>query len=379
MKQVMKIGFDAKRAFLNSSGLGNYSRNTLNALRKYFPGNSYQLFTPEITDKLFKNHKKFQVFSPRGFIAKNINPLWRSVLLLSQLKRNDVELFHGLSNELPKGIDKSKIPAVVTIHDLIFMRYPEFYNIIDRKIYFKKVRNACHAATKIIAISRQTKQDIVTFLQIPPEKIELIYQPVSSVFFEKQNTDEALKIYDLPGDFILSVGTLEPRKNQLSILRALHAQKIKTKIVFVGKQNAPYFKEMMQFIAEHEMSKQVMFLSDLPEEELAALYRAALFSVYISVFEGFGLPVIEAMASRCPVITSTVSVLSETAGDAALLCNPAQIEDIGEKLKILTESRELRDTLIQKGKKRAEQFHPEIYARQLISLYTEIVNAEHAK
>ena len=101
--------------------------------------------------------------------------------------------------ELPKGIDKSKIPAVVTIHDLIFMRYPEFYNIIDRKIYFKKVRNACHAATKIIAISRQTKQDIVTFLQIPPEKIELIYQPVSSVFFEKQNTDETLKKYDLPG------------------------------------------------------------------------------------------------------------------------------------------------------------------------------------
>ncbi len=136
---------------------------------------------------------------------------------------------------------------------------------------------------------------------------------------------------------------------------------------------------MMQFIAEHEMSKQVMFLSDLPEEELAALYRAALFSVYISVFEGFGLPVIEAMASRCPVITSSVSVLPETAGDAALLCNPAQIEDIGEKLKILTESRELQDTLIQKGKKRAELFHPEIYARQLISLYTEIVNAEHAK
>ena len=379
MKQVMKIGFDAKRAFLNSSGLGNYSRNTLNALLQYFPDNTYRLFTPEITDKLFKNHKAFQVFTPQSTMFKKTNPLWRSALLLSQLKRNGVELFHGLSNELPKGIEKSKIRTVVTIHDLIFMRYPEFYNIIDRKIYFKKVRYACHAATKIIAISRQTKDDIETFLQIPSEKIELIYQPVSPVFFEKQNADDILKKYNISSDFILAVGTLEPRKNQLALLQAIHKQGIKMKIIFVGKQNASFFKEITQFIAEHEMSGQVMFLSGLPEEELAALYQAAFFSVYISVFEGFGLPVIESMASGCPVLTSNVSVLPETAGNAAILCNPALVSDIGEKLKMLTESEDLRNTLIQRGEERAKAFYPEIYARKLMALYTQILNPEHAK
>ncbi len=375
MKQTMKIGFDAKRAFLNASGLGNYSRNTLNALRKFFPENRYLLFTPKITDKFFKNHSEFQVFSPKSSVTKKFNLLWRSFFLAPRLKRHDVELFHGLSNELPQGIHRSKIPSVVTIHDLIFMRYPEFYNTIDRKIYAEKAKYACRAADKIIAISRQTKNDIETFLKISAEKIAVIYQPVSSVFYEKQNSGEVREKYGLPENFILSVGTLEPRKNQLAILQALHAQKIKTQTVFVGGQNASYFKKMRLFIEEHKMTEQVIFLSGLPEEELAALYQSALLSVYISVSEGFGLPVIEAMASECAVLTSAVSVLPETAGDAALLCNPAQAEDIGEKLKTLTENRELRNALIQKGKKRAEQFQPEIYARQLMSLYKEILNA----
>src|SRR5690606_16347519 len=135
----MKIGFDAKRAFLNSSGLGNYSRNTLNALLRFFPENDYILFTPEIKDRLFDNYNRFKVVSPQNRIAKKMKSLWRSLFLVPQLKKHEIELFHGLSNELPKGIHKSGIPSVVTIHDLIFMRYPEFYKPLDRKIYFKKV------------------------------------------------------------------------------------------------------------------------------------------------------------------------------------------------------------------------------------------------
>ena len=252
----MKIGFDAKRAFLNASGLGNYSRNTLNALRKFFPENKYLLFTPKITDKFFKNHSEFQVFSPKSSVTKKFNLLWRSLFLAPRL--------NGLSNELPKGIHRSKIPSVVTIHDLIFMRYPEFYNTIDRKIYSEKAKYACRAADKIIAISRQTKNDIETFLKISPEKIAVIYQPVSSAFYEKQKSGEVREKYGLPENFILSVGTLEPRKNQLAILQALHVQKIKTQTVFVGGQNASYFKNMRLSIEDHKMTEQVIFLSGLP-------------------------------------------------------------------------------------------------------------------
>ncbi len=374
----MKIGFDAKRAFLNSSGLGNYSRNTLNALYRFFPENDYILFTPEVKDTLFDNYKRFKVVSPQNRIAQKMKSLWRSLFLVPHLKRHNVELFHGLSNELPKGIHKSEIPSVVTIHDLIFMRYPEFYKPIDRKIYFKKVKYACHSADKVIAISKQTKHDIVTFFHVPPEKVELIYQPVSPVFFEKQNVPEILSKYQIPDKFILSVGTLEPRKNQLALLQAIQSKEIKVPVVFVGKQTTSYMAEMNRFIEENEMESQVKFLSNISEADLAALYQTASLSVYISVFEGFGLPVIESMACGCPVVTSSVSVLPETAGEAAVLCNPAKVEEIAQKVLLLLENEEFRNTIIEKGTQRAELFHPENYAQKLISLYTEILNRKHA-
>jgi len=374
----MKIGYDAKRAFLNSSGLGNYSRTTLNALHWFFPENEYILFTPEIKDRLFDNYNRFKVVSPQNRIAKKMKSLWRSLFLVPQLKKHGVELFHGLSNELPKGIHNSEIPSVVTIHDLIFMRYPEFYKPIDRKIYFKKVKYACHSANKIIAISRQTKHDIETFFHVPPEKVELIYQPVSQIFFEKQNVNEIRKKYNLPEKFILSVGTLEPRKNQLALLQALQSKEIKVPVVFVGKQTTLYMAEMNRFIEENEMDSQVKFLSKISESDLAALYQTAMLSVYISVFEGFGLPVIESMASGCPVVTSSVSVLPETAGDAAVLCNPAKVEEIAQKVLLLLENEDFRNKIIEKGKQRANLFHPENYAQKLISLYTEILNRKNA-
>ena len=374
----MKIGYDAKRAFLNSSGLGNYSRNTLNALFRFFPENEYILFTPEIKDRLFDNYKRFKVVSPQNRIVKKMKSLWRSLFLVPHLKRHDVDLFHGLSNELPKGIHKSGIPSVVTIHDLIFMRYPEFYRPIDRKIYFKKVKYACHSADKIVAISKQTKHDIETFFRVPPEKIELIYQPVAPIFFEKQNTSEIHEKHHLPEKFILSVGTIEPRKNQLALLQALHSKEIKVPVVFVGKQTTSYLAEMKRFMKENEMESQVKFLSNISDADLAALYQTATLSVYISVFEGFGLPVIESMACGCPVVTSSVSVLPETAGHAAVFCNPAKTEEIAQKVTLLLENEDFRNEIIEKGKQRAEQFQPESYAKKLISLYAEILNGKHA-
>lgn len=374
----MKIGFDAKRAFLNASGLGNYSRNTLNSLRNYFPGNDYILFTPEIKEKLFEGYIHFKVVSPQNFVVKKLNSFWRSFFLVSLAKRHDVDLFHGLSNELPKGIRNSDIPSVVTIHDVVFMRYPEFYKPVDRKIYFKKVKHACKSASKIIVISKQTQNDLFTFFHVTPEKTELIYQPVAPVFFEKQNTDKLIRKYNLPEKFLLAVGTLEPRKNQLAILKAVHSAGIDLPVVFVGK-NTTYVSRLKRFLAENDMEAQVTFFSDLPEKDLAGLYQCAALSVYISVFEGFGLPVIEAMASGCPVITSTVSVLPETAGEAALLCNPSHHEDIGMKISQLLEDESLRNHMIEKGYQRAKQFHPEVYAEKLNSLYTKIIEQNDAK
>lgn len=369
----MKIGFDAKRAFLNASGLGNYSRNTLNSLHKYYPDNQFVLFTPEIKTNLFHNYKQFDVISPDSSISKIFKSFWRSFSLSGQLKKNKLDLFHGLSNELPEGIHKSEIPAVVTIHDLIFMRFPEFYKPIDRKIYYSKVKYACTSAKKIIAISDQTKNDIVEFLKINPDKIEVIYQSISPKFYKPQKTESITTKYGISDNFILAVGTIEARKNQLSILKAIHAKKIDTQVVFVGKPTN-YSFEIMKFISENKMDDQVKFLNNIPRKDLVGLYQLAKLSVYISVYEGFGLPVIESMASSCPVITSNVSCLPETAGGAAVLCAPGDSYELGIQIKKMLQDEKFRNEWIQKGRERAKIFHPEFFSKKMISLYSDILS-----
>ncbi len=369
----MKIGFDAKRAFLNSSGLGNFSRNTLKALHQYFPDNHYVLFTPEINKELFPQYKEFDVISPDSPMSKIFKSLWRSFSVSRQLKNKELDIFHGLSNELPAGIHKTNVPSVVTIHDLIFMWFPEFYKTIDRNIYYQKVKYACGAATKIHAISHRTKEDIVTFFNTEPEKIEVIHQSVPPLFFEIQNTEKLLKKYEMPEEFILSVGTIEQRKNQLSLLKAVHAANIKTAVVFVGNLTS-YSEELLKFISENNLDNQVKFLSNIPRTDLTGLYQSAILSVYISLFEGFGLPIIESMASGCPVITSNISCLAETASDAAILCNPQNFEEIGAAIKKLTEDKKEREKYIQRGRERAKDFHPAGFSEKMISLYSQILS-----
>jgi glycosyltransferase involved in cell wall biosynthesis len=368
----MRIGFDAKRAFLNASGLGNYSRNTINALNKYSENNQYVLYTPEIKDGLFENYNQFDVYSPETPISKIFKSVWRSYSAFL-LKKHQIEIFHGLSNELPHGIHKTKVPAVVTIHDLIFMRFPEFYKTIDRKIYQSKVKYACASAKKIIAISNQTKEDIIRFFDVDPNKIDVVYQSVSPVYFEQKDSENLHSKYNLSKNFILSVGTLEPRKNQLAILKALHSEKIDTQIVFVGKSTS-YTKKLTQFISENKLKNQVIFLNNISENDLAGLYKLARLSIYISHFEGFGLPVIESMACGCPVITSNVSCLPETAGGAAILCTPNNFIGLGTQIRALTDNENLRNDLIQKGNERAKLFHPKYFAEKMISLYTGILS-----
>ena len=368
----MKIGFDAKRAFLNASGLGNYSRNTLHALQQYSPEIETVLFTPEIKNELFSNHNQFEVVSPQNPFFKFYRSLWRNFMVSRELKKRKIDIFHGLTNELPKGIHKTDVPAVVTIHDLIFIRFPEFYKTIDRKIYFNKVKYACASAQRIIAISEQTKEDIIRFFNIDSNKIEVVYQSVSPVFFEKGNVENLLAKYNLKEQFILSVGTHEPRKNQLSLLKVIKAEKFDIQVVFVGNQTS-YTKKMGRFISENNMAGQVKFLNEISEKDLSGLYQLASLSVYISFFEGFGLPVIESMASGCPVITSNVSCLPETAGGAAILCTPNDVDELGKQIKSILENETLRNDLVAKGYERAKLFHPEHFSKKMISLYNEIL------
>lgn len=371
----MKIGFDAKRAFLNRAGLGNYSRNTLIALHQHYPEIEYILFTPEIRSDIFPEQAQFDVYSPDSPFSKIFRSIWRSFSLSGKLKKHELDIFHGLTHELPAGIEKTGVKSVVTIHDLIFLRYPNLYSPVDRKIYLQKISYACRVADKIIAISNQTRDDIIHYIKPAEEKISVVYQGISEKFYQPSDDSlfEGLKTkYNLPDRYILSLGTIEQRKNQLNIVKAMVSAKPGLPLVLVGKLT-DYAVGIYDFVSKNNMEKEVIFLDDVDDEYLPSLYQHAELMVYASIFEGFGLPVAEAMASGCPVLASNLSCLPETGGDAALYCNPFDAEEIGSLIQEIIGNRDLQKTMADKGRKRAAVFMPALTSANLIEIYKSLI------
>lgn len=371
----LRIGFDAKRAFLNRAGLGNYSRNTIASLHKYHPQHGYILYTPEVKTEYFKEHPLFEIVTPENPFHRFFHVYWRNFVLSCELEKGRLDIFHGLSNELPSGIHKTNIPSVVTIHDLIFLNFPKWYKPIDRKIYLRKVQYACEVASKIVAISNNTRDDLVKYLQVDPDRIRVIYQSISERFYfhsVRDHLDEVLARFNLPTRYVLTVGTIEPRKNQLAVLKAINHKNLSVPYVIVGK-STQYTQELLEYIHNNRMTDQVYILNDVDDMDLPALYQQALCMVYLSHYEGFGLPVAEAMASGCPVITASTSSLPEIGTDAVLYCEPDDEAGLGDLIGKLLNDHELRNALSEKGIQRARFFHPEERVNALMDLYREII------
>ena len=212
---AMNIGFEAKRAYHNQTGLGHYSRTLIRSLATDFQQHQYFLFTPKPSALFqFNDLPNVKEVLPQSFLAKKFSSAWRSNWVKNDLKKNNIDLYHGLSHEIPVNIKQTGIKSVVTIHDLIHERYPEQYKLIDRKIYTKKFRYACEHADKIIAISNQTKEDIIDFYKTPAEKIEVCYQSCNPAFGVEVAADVKQRIkqhYNLPDRYFLYVGSVIER------------------------------------------------------------------------------------------------------------------------------------------------------------------------
>ena len=360
----MKIGFDAKRAFHNTTGLGNYSRTLIQGLSTFYPQHQYFLFNPKpsVIQNFFPD--SVREIRPAGIMEKSFSSLWRSAWMTSDLQKLGIELYHGLSNEIPAGISRTGIASVVTIHDLIFERFPEQYNRIDVRIYRKKYRHACQVADRIIAISQQTKDDLVNFYKIDEDKIDVCYQscdPSFATVVDEQKKDQVRQALRLPAEFFLYVGSVIERKNLLAICKALINGKIDQPVVVIGK-GKKYKEEVKDFIEKNKLQQQVIFLSEhqlqflKPVENLVAVYQMAIALVYPSFFEGFGIPVLEALWSRLPVITSNTSCLPEAGGDGAFYIDPNNSEDIAAAMLKVYSDVTLRESMIEKGWQHAQQF-----------------------
>lgn len=367
----MRIGFDAKRAFFNTSGLGNYSRDLISTMSVMYPDNQYVLYTPKCKDSIkFYIGPNVQISTP-GKWHKMFKSYWRSIILTQQLKEENIELYHGLSAELPKNIDKTNINSVVTVHDLIFIRYPSLYHSLDRKIYLQKTLHASQVSDAIIAISQQTKRDLIEFLNIDKEKIEVVYQSCNPVFYSAVAENDKKEIknkYGLPSKYILFVGTIEERKNLLQIVKAINEHNIKIPLVVIGKQRKYYYK-VVEYIKEHNIADRVIFYHNVLFNDLPAIYQMAELFVYPSIFEGFGLPIIEALYSKTPVITSKGGCFPEAGGPDTIYIDPENVEELAFQInRVLTDS-DLRKRMIENGYNFVQRFNNEKQAEEIMNIY----------
>lgn len=362
----MKIGFDAKRIFFNRSGLGNYGRNNVLSIIASFPDNEYFLFTPKINTTLFSAQGS-KIVAPEYPILGNF---WRYLSMGKTAQSLHLDVFHGLSNELPRDIEKSKAKKIVTIHDTIFMRFPQWYKWHDRMMYRKKTIFACQHADTIVATSEQTKADLIHFFNADKSKIEVVYQPCNQTFntnFSQENLQNIRKKYALPEQYMLMVGNIEPRKNILSVIQAKKEQNIDLPLVIVGKKSQ-YLFTLENYIQKHNI-KDIFFYHCVSNEELPIFFQLSTMLIYASHFEGFGIPIVEAMQCGVPVVVSNNSCFFETAGDAGLYFSADNIEDIGTKIATVYNNESLKKQMINNGFQQVKKFNANTIAQQLMKIY----------
>lgn len=371
----MRIGFDGKRAVYNNTGLGNYSRLLVDVLAKRYPEHEYILYTPQL-----QRNKRLEPLlklpnvtlrTPDTIIGRAASPIWRIQGVTAQLEREKVDLMHGLSGELPLNIDNLPIPGIVTIHDLIFKRFPDCYNAIDREIYDYKFMHSARNASRVLAISECTKRDIIQYYDIDPDKIDVVYQGCHQQFWSKPSKAEIESVkakYGIDRPYIISVGTIEKRKNQIMPVRGIRGLSDELDLVLIGRRTS-YARTLDQYIRQYSMGNRIKFIDRADFADLPALYAGAFCSSYTSHYEGFGIPVIESLAVGTPVVVATGSCLEEAGGPDTPAVNPYDIEEWVSTMKELIEFPSARKTVAENGHEYVKRFNDLAMAEGTMAVY----------
>ena len=247
------------------------------------------------------------------------------------------------------------------------------FNFFDRKIYLKKFKSACLRADKIIAISKQTKKDIINYLAIPEEKIDVVYQGCNNIFqneIAQVKKEKTVIKYKLPKKYLLYVGTIEERKNLLTVLKTLN-EIPNQKLVVIGEGKA-YKNKCLKFIKKNKISDRVIFLTGISLEEMAIIYQLAEIMIYPSIFEGFGIPIIEALFSKTPVITSKGGCFSEAGGPHSKYINPLSISEMKKAILEIQMEPEIKKNMKNNGFSYAQNFTDYKIASKLIQIYSDL-------
>jgi glycosyltransferase involved in cell wall biosynthesis len=363
----MNIGFDAKRFFHNRTGLGHYSRSLVKLLVEKYPENQYHLYSPKAGGSFEREAKTFDAHIHTN---KSSFPsfVWRTFGIGRDLKRDKIDLFHGLSNELPLNLDKCKIPGIVTIHDLLFKRLPEYYKPADRFIYDQKTRLVCKNASKIIAISKATRKDLIKFYGVDENKI-IVIPPVSS--FEVQTKIHGTVHRDInTKPYLLCISGFEKRKNIERLIAAYSQSSRYWQLVIAGKKGNTA-TDCLKLVENLNLKQKITIHFNPTDAEIRSYYLNACAFIYPSHYEGFGIPVLDALQFNLPILTSECTSMAEIAGDAALYFSSLNIESIAESIDRIAEVMNDKN-LFEKIALRQKLFLPERVAQLLIKSYCEL-------
>lgn len=308
--------------------------------------------------------------------------VWEQFVQPFTLRHERIELLHGLAFAGPLAIS---IPWVVTVYDLSFMRYPQSFNTANRVYLTWAVRNSLRRANRVIAISESTRRDLISIFGAKPDLVTVVYCGADPAFAPSNNHAEveALRARrGLPDRFILHVGTIEPRKNIARLVRAFarakRAARLPHKLVLIGARGWKY-TEVDRTIEQENMQDEVIFAGYVPQDELPLWYRAADLFAYPSIYEGFGMPPLDAMASGIPVITSNAASLPEVVGDAALQVAPDDEGALADALVRAVTDRALREQMIARGLAQAAQFSWTRAARETADIYRTVLNRNSSR
>jgi glycosyltransferase involved in cell wall biosynthesis len=369
----LRIAIDARK--LRDYGIGTYVRNLLRYLARIDESTEYVVLCKAADQPLVAtlgpNFRAVAESSPGYSIREQ-------VAVPIDLRRERAALFHAPHYVLPP---LTPCKAVVTIHDCIHLRFPQY---LPNKLGYAYARGslwmATHRSDRILTVSEASKRDILDYFHVRPEKIDVIYNGIDERFGQSPPEDDIARIrerYQLNDPFILYAGNIKPHKNLERTIQAFHLLRRQSefeniKLVIIGDEIAKY-AALRHAVHRYKLHKYVRFFGFVPDSTLAILYRLAAVFVFPSLYEGFGLPPLEAMASGTPVITSNVSSLPEVVGEAALLVDPLQCEDIADAMrKVLTDAA-LRHDLRQRGLARAQHFSWERSIRRVRDIYGEVL------
>lgn len=374
------IGYDGKRAACNLTGLGNYSRYTVQAMAVHFPSDKYLLYTPEVkcSDRLSEllAMGNVELRQPQSALGRHFGSLWRTFGIPAALSADNVAVYHGLSNELPLNIKSAGIASVVTIHDLIYRRVKADYAAVDRRLYDFKYRRSAENATRVIAISECTKRDLISDYNIDPAKIDVIYQGCDPAFFNKVSGEQCNELRSrlgLPERFIASVGTVQSRKNQLLAVKALRGLPDDVVLAIAGGRDKAYGAEIDRYIASNRLTDRVKWLGPVSWPDLPVLYAAATFSSYTSRYEGFGIPLVESIASGTPLIAATGSCLEEAGGPGAVYVDPDDVDAYVDAARRLLDDSWFCRKLAEQGARYIRKFNTGDFARKTMACYKKAI------